>query len=152
MIVIAAIFASFELNAFKGGNASFDTFKSNFNSAKRVDIVVAAYNGTILSSTVGCATAVIEQIVGSKTNHRNSTTIDLNIVNQTSCIRKEGLGLNTSNYTIVALQDCLNMTKTEPTIYINYSLANTTVIKPNYLYVSGDQLFLRECGISSEIS
>lgn len=135
VIILAAIFASFAMDYINGGNSSFSTFKSNFDSAKRVDITVTAYNGTVLSSTIGCATQLIEQMVASKSNHRNSTTIDLSIINQTSCIKKQGLGMNTSNYTITSLQNCLNITSTEPTIYINYSSTNVTRIKSNELYI-----------------
>lgn len=152
IIIASAIFATGLLSKHPS-NASFDAFKSNFNSAPRVNIFVAAYNGTVLSSTVGCATAVIEQIVASQANHRDASTIDLNIINETSCIRTVGLGTsNVSNYTTTSLQNCLNTSDTEPSIFINYSLTNTTIIKPDALYVSGDSMFLSECGIASEIS
>ncbi|MGI0100516.1 MAG: hypothetical protein ACREBH_02245 [Candidatus Micrarchaeaceae archaeon] len=155
-VIAIAIFASGILNDIGGGqgpSSSFIAFKHNFDTAPRVDIFVAAYNGTVLSSTIGCATAVIEEVVGSKTNHRNASTIDLNIVNQTSCIRTRGLGGNvTANYTVESLQNCLNTSSHEPTLYINYSTKNKTVISPEYMYVSGSVIFLRECGIASQIS
>ncbi len=152
VIIVVAIFASGLLTTMQPDN-NFNAFRQNFNSAPRVDIFVAAYNGTVLSGTISCATAVIEQIVASRTNHRNATTIDLNIINQTSCIRSRGLGGNSSNYTTTSLQNCLNSSSTEPTIYINYSTStNTTIIRPEYLYISGTDLFLRECGVASQIS
>ena len=81
-IIAAAIFtAPYILNGQSGQNAPFNSFRNNFNSAPRVDIVVAAYNGTVLSGTIGCATAIIENIVGSKSMHRNASTIDLSIIN-----------------------------------------------------------------------
>jgi len=112
-----------------------------------------AYNGTVESGTVGCATAIIEQIIANRTYHRNSSTIDFNIIaNQTSCIRTVGPGGKTSNTFVTSLQYCLNTTSTEPTIYINYSATNITIIRPDYLYMSGDLLFLRECGVAEQIS
>jgi hypothetical protein len=152
VIIIVALFAGVILNPKSPNNSSFETFKKNYDSAARVNIFVAGYNGSILSSTIGCATAIIEQTVASKTNHRNSSTIDLNIINQTSCIRSKGLGVIGANYITTSLQNCLNTTATEPTIYINYSKQNTTIIRPEYLYVSGDALFLSECGLAPEIS
>ncbi|MDE1871052.1 MAG: hypothetical protein KGI06_02315 [Candidatus Micrarchaeota archaeon] len=153
IIIIAAIFADSLFPKVATPSSSFTVFKNNFNSAPRVNIFVAAYNGTVLSSTVGCATAIIEQIVASRSNHRNASTIDLNIINQTSCIRTTGLGTkNVSNYTTTSLQNCLNTSSTEPSIYINYSATNTTIIRPEYLYMSGDSMFLSECGLASEIS
>jgi hypothetical protein len=153
IVIGVAIFASSLLMTHGTTNTSFDTFKKNYVAAPRVNIFVAAYNGTVLSSTVGCATAIIEQIVASKTNHRNATTIDLNIINETSCIRSNGLGgTGAANYTTTSLQNCLNTSGVEPSIYINFSLTNTTIIRPDYLYVSGNELFLRECGLASELS
>lgn len=153
VIVGIAIFASALLaNNHGGSNSSFLIFQKNYDSAPRVDIFVTAYNGTILSSTIGCATAVIEQLVANKSEHRNSSTIDLNIINQTSCIRSPGLGKGAPNYTVTSLQNCLNTSSTEPSIYINYSRSNQTIIKPEYLYVSGDAVFLQECGLASEFS
>jgi|GEM_PF-1369674 hypothetical protein len=148
-IIGAAIFAGSYMT--QNGN-DFNTFKSNFNSAPRVAIFVTAYNGTVLSSTVGCATAIIEEVASSRTYHRNTSTIDFDILNQTSCIKSSGLSGKPSNYTITTLQNCLNTTKSEPTIYINYSSSNMTIIRPDYLYISGSDMFLRECGIASEIS
>lgn len=150
-IIGVAIFASSLFTA-RQPTSDFLVFQRNFNSAPRVNIFVAAYNGTVLSSTISCGTAIIEQIVGSKANHRNASTIDLNIINQTSCIRSTGLGGSASNYTTTTLQNCLNASGTEPSIYINYSTTNTTIIRPEYLYISGDALFLRECGVASQIS
>jgi hypothetical protein len=153
VIIGVAIFAGAILNNKQAPNGNFNVFKQNFDSAPRVNIFVAAYNGTVLSSTIGCGTAVIEEIVGSRTEHRNSSTIDLNIVNQTSCIRSKGLGEETTNVTITtSLQNCLNTTNSEPTLYINYSMTNKTIITPDYLYVSGDATFLRECGVAAQIT
>jgi hypothetical protein len=130
-------------------SGSFAVFKSNFDSAPRVAIYATSYNGTVMSSTVGCATAIIENIVANAQAHRNSSTIDFFIVNQTRCLYVAGLG--NSNGTETSLGSCLNMSGSEPTIYINYSRANMTTIKPRYLYTSGDSLFLNECGIATEL-
>lgn len=149
-IIGAAIFANYYFVG-NHNNGDFTVFQSNFNSAPRVTIMVAGYNGTVLSSTIGCATSVIEQIVASKTNHRDPSTIDLSIINQTSCVLSTGLQGKT-NYTVTSLQNCINYTKTEPTIFINYSTTNSTIIHPDYLSITGDQLYLSECGVASEIS
>ena len=132
--------------------ASFGTFEANFNSANRVAIFATAYNGSQLSSTVGCATAVIVQIVSSQAHHRDPGTIDYYVVNQTSCVYSgKGLGQPTSNYTTTSLQNCLNVTRTEPTIFINYTQINTTIIRPDYLYTSGNAAYLAQCGIANQL-
>ena len=147
-IVAASYFA---ISTLYHGTTSggFSAFKANFYSAPRVAIYATAYNGTVLSGTVGCATAIIENIVANAQAHRNSSTIDFFIINQTACTYVAGLGM--SNGTETTVGSCLNMSGMEPTIYINYSLTNRTVVTPNYLYTSGDRLFLSECGIATEL-
>ena len=153
IIIGAAIFAGAYFNQ-GGSGGNFETFKGNFNSAPRVALLVTGYNGTVLSGTVGCATAIIQEVVANKVAHRNASTIDYGILNQTSCIEVKGLTATaTSNYSTTSVQNCLNLTKSEPTIFINYSTkGNTTIIKPNYLYIAGTYKFLRECGVASQIS
>lgn len=152
-IIGAAIFAGLSISQSQEG--SFSTFKSNFDSAPRVAITVTAYNGTVLSGTVGCATAIILQIASSQNTHRNTSTIDFSIINQSSCLEAKGLLGNgpNPNYTTTSVQNCVNLTMGEPAIYINYSAAgNTTVIKPRLLYIAGTSTFLSQCGVASEIS
>jgi hypothetical protein len=151
VIIGVAIFAGSILS--QGQSSSFGVFRSNFNSAPRVAIFVTAYNGTIFTGTLGCATSVIQEIVASRTNHRNSSTIDFNVLNQSTCTRSKGLSTQGTNYTTTSVQNCLNISGTEPTLFINYSTsANTTIIKPDYLYIAGDAQFLRQCGIADQIS
>ncbi|MGD0728667.1 MAG: hypothetical protein ABR981_01160 [Candidatus Micrarchaeaceae archaeon] len=151
ILAFAILFA--QTSSSNNQNSNFSAFKHNFETAPRVDIFSTAYNGTVESGTVGCATAIIIQIISNKTNHRNASTIDYNIINNTKCIRSVGLGnINSSKVYNTSLQNCLNTTKGEPTIYINYSKTNSTIIKPNYMYISGTQLFLSECGVASQIS
>jgi len=153
VIIGAAIFAG--LYASQNQEGSFDAFKANFNSAQRVAIVVTAYNGTVLSGTVGCATAIILQIASNPNAHRNTSTIDFGIINQSSCLEAKGLLGNgpNPNYTTTSVQNCVNLTTSEPAIYINYSATmNNTVIKPRLLYIVGTSTFLRQCGIAAEIS
>ncbi len=156
IIVVAIIGAAIFAGLISGqSGSSFDTFKANFNAAPRVAILVTAYNGTVLSGTVGCATAIILQIASSAQNHRNTSTIDFDIINQSSCIETRGLSgtVPKPNYTTTSVQNCLNITQKEPTIYINYSAnQNSTIIKPRYLYIAGTSTFLRECGVASQIS
>ncbi len=136
---------------------NFSEFKTAFTSASQVAIF-ARYNGTLLgvggSSAVSCATAVIEQL------HRVPSTINFFVVNQTSCtFATRGLGANntassnTVNITTTTSMDrCVNMSKGMPTLYINYSTENETIVGRGTLYISGDLLFLRECGIAVQLT
>lgn len=150
---VAAIGIVLYLNSQSSAGGGLSAFKSSFQTAPRVAIFATAYNGTVLSSTVGCATAIIENVVGSRTSHRNASTIDFYILNRTSCtFLKYGLGSRSNNYTTTALSNCTGSITREPTIYINYSVKSSTpVIQPRYLYIAGNQTYLGQCGIASQL-
>ena len=149
VIVAVSYLVARGLNFNPNPSSDFSTFKANFDSAPRIAIYATAYNGTVMSSTIGCATEIIENIVANAQFHRNSSTIDFFIINQTRCTYVSGLGA--SNGTETSLGSCLNMSGSEPTIYINYSRVNVTTIRSRYLYTSGDRLFLSECGLATEL-
>jgi hypothetical protein len=153
VIIVAAIAAALLYNAYGAGGASFTTFKSTFNSAPRVGIYVVADNGTGLASTVGCATQLIEKIVATPGIHRNSSTIGFYVLNSTSCTYLAGgLGRQIKNYTYTSASDCINFSRSAPSIFLNYSQYNNTIIKKSAIYIEGNAAFMGECGIAYEIT
>jgi len=154
LVLILIVFAAalfYVYRSYRTTPTSFSTFKSNFNSAQRVAIYVNGFNQTALVSTVDCSTTIISTIIASPVSHRNSSTIDYYVLNQTSCLYHR-LGSGTNNYTNLNLSDCLNSANAEPSIFLNYSITNTTIIRPTQLYIAGDQKYLRECGIAPELA
>ncbi|MCL4373320.1 MAG: hypothetical protein M1360_00810 [Candidatus Marsarchaeota archaeon] len=130
----------------------FYTFESNFHSAKSVAIYMSAYNGTVFASTEPCATSIVESIVSSSKYHRNASTINFFVLNQTACFTSaKALGI-VSNYTQEPISDCLNVSKSMPSIFINYSDVNSTIITPDKLVMQGDYAFLSECGVAPALS
>lgn len=133
--------------------ASISLFLRNFKSSGLVGIYVTASNSTELSPAIGCSTSLIESILESKTLHRNSNTMYFFVLNSTSCTYLDGLGSTAKSYnTTASVAQCMNFSRTHPSIFINYSATNRTIIRPDALYIEGDTGFLTECGISSEIS
>ena len=130
----------------------FSVFQKNFNTANEVNIYIVGNNGTAISSTSGCATAIIQTIEFNATHHRNPNTISFFALNQTGCVYLSGLGHAAKNYTYASASACIQQSSSKPSIFINYSISNSTVIKPNAFYLSGDARYLVECGIASEIS
>lgn len=154
IIVIAAVIGYLLAKGYgsAGGQGSFSSFQGSFYSAPRVGIYVSYINGTTFSYADGCATDLIESMIASRAHHRNATTIDFMVIaNSTSCLKPNG-PLGSSNGTSVEpISSCLNVSSHEPSVFINYSRANTTSIRGDSLYTSGDALFLSECGIASEL-
>ena len=133
--------------------ANFNTFRSNFNAAPRVALLVTAYNGTQLSGAIGCASSLIQQMVASQSQHRNASTIDYYVLNQTECVYSTtGLGSLLKNYTYATPANCISMSSGEPRIFINYSEVNNTRITSTSLSYSGNIKFLLQCGIASEMT
>ena len=153
IIIMFAIAGGLVYGLNRGAPASFSTFQSNFNSAPRVAIFVTANNGTQLAATVGCATSVIQQIVASKTTHRNASTIDFYVMNATSCVYSPtGIGGQLQNYTYSTPGRCINVSTKEPSLFINYTDANTTIIKSTSLVIEGNYRFLLQCAVASEMA
>ncbi len=149
-ILVLLGFATYFLQH-SGKTSDFNTFKSNFNTAPRVAIYATAYNGTAVSATIECASSIIEEITGNPQVHRNSSTIDFFAINQTTCVFENGIGGVVKNYTYNSISNCIATSKAEPSIFLNYSSVNNTVITPSTLYISGDAGFLAMCGIASEL-
>lgn len=153
MVIIVIIAGALAYGLIGYHPTSFSAFLAKFDSAPRVAIYTGGNNGTAISSTVGCASAVIEAAVGSSTHHRDPNTIDFFVINQTACAYENGIGGQVKNYTYNSISNCLNTSKSEPSIFINYSTSgNSTVIGTATLRISGDQRFLSMCGVASEIS
>ncbi len=150
IVIVFAIagFSVYGLNRQSPG-ASFSTFKQNFDSAKNVAIVLT-YNTTTFPSTLDCATAVIEGLVG--TAHRNESTIDFMILNGNVCTAQNGLGSGSGQPYNTTFQNCTRLAGSEPSIFINYSTTNSSIITPTQLHIYGDAKFMAECGVASEIS
>lgn len=133
--------------------AHLSSFKNAFDSAPKVNIYVNAQNGTALASTVDCATALIEKIIETPSTHRSPGTIGYYVMNSTSCVySSNGLGGTIKNYTYTSTSNCLNFSKGVPSIFLNYSLENSTYVSGSNLYVSGDTQFMQECGIAYELT
>lgn len=153
VIVILVIAGGLVYGVNQSQPTSFATFKSNFNGAKDVAILVTADNGTALSATVGCATTLIASIVGESSPHRNASTIGFYVLNKTICVYSSTpLGSSINNFTNSTPSQCINATAATPRIFINYSAVNSTSITPTSLYIAGNTGFLAECGVASELT
>ena len=153
IIIFAAVFSSlfYGLVAYKP--TSFKAFASNFNKANSVSIYINYTNGTDYAPELSCSNALIEELIGSVTAHKNASQINLYVLYNDSCIYRQGsLGTLISNYTNATRSECLGYGSSEPSISINYSNVNRTIITPNKLYFTGDAKFLNECGIAYQIT
>ncbi|MGC8669634.1 MAG: hypothetical protein ACP5TL_00580 [Candidatus Micrarchaeia archaeon] len=154
-IYVIVVFLAFDILLFvyhPSEHQPFYTFASNFHSASHVAIYVEALNGSALSSTIGCASMLIESIVSSKQYHRDPSSIDFFVMNQTACFTNAKILGESSNSSEMPISACLNVSKTIPSIFINYSNINNTIVTQKSLYISGNINFLRECGIAPAIS
>jgi len=125
----------------------FSTFASNFHTAPRVALVVFFSNESEYISEYSCFTKVIESIAYT----RNATTIDFFIINGTTCTYPStGLGKPIQIATTNASK-CLSVAKAEPSIFMNYSITNRTIITPYHLYIYGNNAYMSACPIASDL-
>jgi hypothetical protein len=153
IIVVVAGGLVYGLNMSQQGQTSIAVFEGNFDSAARVSVLVTAYNGTTLAAATGCATGLIEQLTATHGSaHKNASMISFYVINSTKCVYAPQLGSSSSTYSNSTPGKCINMSRSTPSIFINYSDTNRTVITPDALYVSGTTGFLSQCGVASEIT
>ncbi len=70
------------------------------------------------------------------------------IQNKTSCAYiNETIAITTPNgsYVVANSTYCLSRAAEEPSIFINYSDTNSTVVTPEHVYIKGDYRYLSEC-------
>ncbi|MEM0149915.1 MAG: hypothetical protein QXW10_03410, partial [Candidatus Micrarchaeaceae archaeon] len=153
IIIFASVFSAlfYGLVAYKP--TSFKAFADNFNKASSVSIYVNYTNSTDFAPELSCSTALIEELISSTTVHKNASQINFYVLYNDSCIYRQGaLGTLISNYTNATRSECVGYGSGKPSIFINYSNSNSTIITPNRLYFTGDAKFLSECGIANQIT
>ncbi|MGC8537829.1 MAG: hypothetical protein ACP5MZ_02490 [Candidatus Micrarchaeia archaeon] len=153
IIIFVAVFSSLFYGLVSYKPTSFSTFANNFNKANSVAIYVNYTNGTTFAPELSCSNALIEELTSSVKDHKNASQINFYVLYNNSCIYRQGaLGTLISNYTNATRSECISYGANKPSIFINYSSVNRTVITPSKLYFSGDANFLDECGIAYQIT
>jgi hypothetical protein len=147
IVIIAAAVILF-LGTSKLSTASFSSFKQNFNSAPRVSIVVYYQNATSYGQEVICSTDLIEILA----SHRAPSTIEFfTIENNTCSYIPNGLGAP-GNVITNSTAACLKTVAAEPSISLNYSATNSTVITSDSLNIHGNAAYMASCPIAVDLS
>jgi hypothetical protein len=144
-VVVGYLFVYSGNGEIGGGTITFSEFLNEFYASPRIAIYV---NG---NSTWECGEDILQLLPRNIRHPRNSSTVDYYILNSTTCTKVDGLGYPGATTSNFSRASCMaNITK-EPSIFINYSSVNATIIRHNYLYFGGDAAYLNECGIAYEI-
>lgn len=148
LIVIVVIAAVAFVGSSRLSNVSFSSFKQNFEAAPRVSIVVYYHNASIYGLETLCTTDLVEVIAA----HRSPATIDFFTINNATCTYiPNGIG-HPGNVLTNSSAMCLSTAASEPSISLNYSANNRTVITPYHLNIFGNSQYLRSCPIAVDIS
>lgn len=147
LIALAAIIGLVYYLLIPNVTTTFPTFLGNFRSAPRVALAVTYGNITQYGFEEPCATQIIQMIA----HTRNATTIDIFVMNKTTCYYSpSGLG-HAINISTVSASTCLGYAKSEPSVYLNFSSANGTLITPYHLHVDGNAAYMNKCGIAVDL-
>ncbi len=145
IVVIAVLILAF----YNFNPTSFATFKSNFNSAQRIAIASQYINGSDYANISQCSTDLVHAETSSL--KRNASTIDFYVLNATSCTyAPNGLG-HVLNPVTTNASSCQKSIASEPTISLNYSTYNHTIITPDHLTVYGTSKYFAQCEIAISI-
>jgi cellobiose-specific phosphotransferase system component IIC len=148
-VPIVLAFAVFFIVILPVLSVPFSTFKSNFQSAARIAIIASYGNQTGSGVTLQCAALVAYSVALS----RSANTIDFYVLNSSSCTSYPmgSLG-HEANLATNTIGNCLNMTKSETSLFLNYSASNRTIVTPYRLYVYGNAQYMSQCPIAVDIS
>ncbi len=150
VLIIAAVAIAIYVIYFNTGptqpGASFSEFRSNFDAAPRVAVLLSFSNNTQLNYELQCSTSVL-QVLSSK---RSPSTIDFFEVNQTSCYYSHGLGYPI-NLTNPNVSTCIGDAQAEPSISFNYSTTFSNTITSQHMYLSGNDIFFKSCPIAVDL-
>lgn len=145
---IAVVLAAFYYLVLPSSSVPFTTFKSNFDAGKRVAFFVTYGNQSQFAAESTCYTEIIHDVALS----RNATTIDFFILNSTTCtFSTTGLG-KAVNISTASPAQCIARVASEPSIFLNYSATNRTVVKAYDLYQYGNAAYMSSCPIAVDIS
>ncbi len=156
--ILAIISVSVIITAYSYGvintssNVHLSVFLSNMKHASHIALYIDIINNSVYVNSAYCATSLIYQIMKSNYTHRDPSTINFFITNESndSCIYSLGLK-NASNYTHTTYSRCISMSKGTPSIFIDYNKINKTVVHKNALYINGTVKYLLECGVSAQM-
>lgn len=151
--VVLIVMYTYNSNSITSSNPNFNTafasFKSEFNSAQKIAIISQYINGTEYVNISRCVTDLVHDEVSSL--QRNSSTINFYVINSTTCTYSPtGLG-HTINPITTNASSCENSTASEPSIYLNYSANNYSVLTKNHLTVYGNGAYFAQCPIAISI-
>ncbi|MEM0201327.1 MAG: hypothetical protein QXD23_02880 [Candidatus Micrarchaeaceae archaeon] len=141
IIILVLIITLYNFNP-----TSFATFKSNYNSAQRIAVVSQYINSSTYANISQCSTDIVNSEISSL--KRNASTIDFYVINATSCTyAPNGLG-HVLNPVTTNASSCEKSINSEPSISLNFSTSNYTVITPDHMIVYGTQKYFGECPIA----
>ena len=148
IVIVAALFLL--KGPLVGSSVPFSTFKSTFQSAPRVGIIATFSNQSQYENESPCFTSLIQVVARA----RKASTIDFFIVNQansTCTYSNTGLGgaisLSTSNSSY-----CIGIARSEPSLFLNYSASNSTMITRSGMFVYGNSKYMASCPIEVEMN
>ncbi len=148
VIVLVAIIAALAFGTGMLSGVSFSSFKQNFDSAKRVAVVVYYYNSSIYNTETICSTDLVEVLAAK----RNPSTIDFFTIDNGTCTYiPDGIG-HPANVLTNSSAMCLNTANSEPSISMSYSPSNYSRITPYHLGIYGNAEYFRSCPIAVDIS
>ena len=130
---------------------SFTAFKSSYIAAPKVAIALVYDTIPQYSASLQCSLALTQVVSRARSQSFSSNSIDFVIMNSTACVYQQGLGYPI-NFVNDTPENCKALLKSTPTIFLNYSYANYTVVTLNHMYIGGNNDYMTTCPIAAEFS
>ncbi len=129
-------------------SVSFPTFKSNFQHAANVSVVIVYSNQTQSALEVSCSALMVESIAHS----RKASTINYFMIDgsNATCTYQQSLGRVILLHANASY--CLGLANAGPFVSLGYSPTNYTSITASRMYVYGNAAYFALCPIEIELS
>lgn len=150
VVVVAAILIAVVYLLYTSAPVSFSTFKSNFQSANKVSITATYYNTSQYADESPCMNSIIQVVA----HTRKASTIDFFFIDASNDTCTYPVGTVGGQISVGSSNSsrCLDIARSEPGIFLNYSQGNAKIVTPYRLTIYGNSTYMSSCPIAIELA
>jgi len=148
IVVLVIVIAATLVVLLSRPGVPFSTFKSNFYSASNVAIVATYANESQYIAESACFPTLREIV----SEHRNASTVLFFLINASNSTCTFSPTISPISIETKPASYCLSIANSEPSIFLNYSSTNSSIITAYRLKVFGNAQYMQQCPIAIDMS
>jgi len=148
IVVLVIVIAALLTVLLSRPGVPFSTFKSNFYSASNVAIVATYANESQYIAESACFPTLREIV----SEHRNASTVLFFLINASNSTCTFSPTISPISIETKPASYCLSIANSEPSIFLNYSSTNSSIVTAYRLKVFGNAQYMQQCPIAIDMS